>query len=445
MTFAACGGDDAGSGTNDDDAGGSSGTAAGSSGAPSSSSSGGPSSSSGGAPSSSSGGFDVTPGAACTGAARSTAADVASVPARPESLTVPAGFTLEVLTTVSQARHVVALPNGDLLIGSNGTDVTLVPHADGAKAGQPSTFVSIPDAPVNGVAFDAPHCTVYVAAKHGIYKIAYVDGQTTAEAGEPIAEVRTTDSGGHETTSVAVAGDALFVGVGSSCNSCVETDPSRATVQKMGLDGSNMTTYAKRIRNPIAVSTNPATGAVWVGVAGQDNLPLGHPYEFFDLVSGHPAGVDYGWPDCEENHVNYSGNDAIDCSSTVAPLVELPAFSTLIAAALYPVAQTGAYAFPEAYRGGAFVAAHGSWHEVDGMKYTPPRVAFVKLNGDAPVTPVDWNDPTTQWSEFIGGMQLADGQTRVARAAGAAVGYDGSLYVTDDQANLVFRVRPAQN
>lgn len=385
-----------------------------------------------------------TAGARCNGTVKSAAGAAAEVPQLPASLTVPAGFALEALAILAAPRHVVALPNGDLLVGSSGRTVMLVPHADGATAGAPSPFVSIDDAPVHGVAFDAVNCNVYVASQHGIYKIPYVDGQTSAEAGHPIAQVRqTSPSGNHVTTSVAVAGSSLFVGVGSTCNACVESDPTRASVQRMNLDGSEMSTYARRIRNPIALATDPATGTLWAGVAGQDNLPIGHPYEFFDALSTHPAAsTDYGWPDCEENQHKYSGGAAVSCADTVVPLVEMPAFSTLIAAAFYPAGTAGAHAFPTQFQGGAFLAAHGSWHQVDGDYYTPPRIAFVKIAGNAPVTPVDWSDPSTQWSEFLGGMQLPDGHTRVARAAGVAVGADGSLFVSDDASGLLLRVRP---
>jgi len=65
---------------------------------------------------------------------------------------------------------------------------------------------------------------------------------------------------------------------------------------------------------------------------------LGHPYEFFDGVTTHAGVADYGWPECEEDHNPF--NSGADCSSTVAPLVEFPAYSTLIGAAFYRYRQT---------------------------------------------------------------------------------------------------------
>ena len=126
-----------------------------------------------------------------------------------------------------------------------------------------------------------------------------------------------------------------------------------------------------------------------------------------------------------------------DCSAQTVARVVMPAYETPIGATFYPEHPAGAHAFPEAYRGGAFVTLHGSWHQPP----VPPRVVFVAMNGDEPKTPVNWNDPTTQWKEFVGGFQNAAGQ-RLARPTGVAVGPDGSLFVSDDEDGGIYRIRP---
>ena len=98
---------------------------------------------------------------------------------------------------------------------------------------------------------------------------------------------------------------------------------------------------------------------------------------------------------------------------------------------------SGAHAFPQQYRGGAFVALHGSWH----IPPVPPRVVFVPMRGDDPSTPVDWSNPEAQWQPVVTGFQQWDGM-RVGRPTGIAVGPDGSLFIADDAANVVYRVRP---
>jgi glucose/arabinose dehydrogenase len=64
------------------------------------------------------------------------------------------------------------------------------------------------------------------------------------------------------------------------------------------------------------------------------------------------------------------------------------------------------------------------------------------MTGDSPTTPANWSDPTAQWTEFVGGFQLADGTSRIGRPAGLSVGAQGSLFVADDQNGTVYRIRP---
>jgi glucose/arabinose dehydrogenase len=209
----------------------------------------------------------------------------------------------------------------------------------------------------------------------------------------------------------------------------------------MALDGTGMTTQARRWRNAIALATDPSTGTVWAGGAGQDSIAQSHPYEFMDPVSTRSAPADYGWPDCEENHVAYKAG--ADCSNVVVPALEFPAYSTLIGAAFYPSSQSGPYAFPAAWRGGLFVGVHGSWHLApNGVPVDPPHVAFVPFSGNAPARAVSWSDPTAQWNDFFTGFQNAGG-ARIGRVTGVAVGSQGSLFVADDQANAIYRIRPA--
>ncbi len=362
--------------------------------------------------------------------------------AAPAAVTVPAGFTVGVVARVAGAHGLAFLPNGDLLAGTGGSTLALVPQADG-NAGLPHTFVSFPDSPSYGVAF--ANGSVYAATQHALWRLPYRAGDQTAASSTQISAFRqgpvapNSDGDVHRSASVAVAGPFLFIGIGSSCNACTEVDPTRATVQRANLDGSGMTTYATRFRNALALALNPATGTLWAGGAGQDALPAGHPYEFFDSLTLHPPGADYGWPDCEENQHAYTAG--ANCGSTVAPRIELPAYSTLMGAAFYPLAQSGAYAFPAAYRGGVFIAAHGSWHRLNGH-LVPPRVAYVPLAGDTPQTSVNWSNPSAQWTDFLAGFQDAS-DNRVGRPSGVAVGPAGSLFVSDDQSGNIYRIRPS--
>jgi len=367
------------------------------------------------------------------------------------SLTVPSGFEVETIARIPEARELVALPNGDLLVGTLGRDVYLLPAAEG-KPGAPVIFASLDDARAAGVAFAPGIAEIFVGTMHGVWAIPY-HAERGASRVTRIAEVRAgpvapgTDGDIHTTTSVAYANGYVYAAAGSSCNAtmddgrspCAEVDPTRAAVSVMKNDGSGLRQRAKRIRNAIALAVNPEDGSVWVGDAGQDDLPFGHPYEFLDDLSAHSGDADYGWPECEENRHAYVAG--ADCAGTVAPLVELPAYSTVIGAAFYPVQKAGPYAFPAKYRGGLFAAVHGSWHTADGCFAEPPRVVFVPLRGNVPARPVDWSNPTTQWTDFLTGFQQGC-RSRGGRATGVAVGPQGSLFVADDFAGAIYRIRP---
>jgi glucose/arabinose dehydrogenase len=390
-----------------------------------------------------------------------------------DRLYLASGFYGNTIATISQPRQLVALPNGDLLVGSktsqNGSStVYLVPNADGMQgAGAPVPFATLPDTEAQGVAFSNSAAAIFVATTNGVWKIPYhVGDQSASSAPVEILKVRTgpvapnSDGDVHTTTSVAVSGAQLFTSVGSSCNRCTETDPTRAVVLRTDLSGNGQYTVATRIRNAIALAVNPASGTLWVGGAGQDclvptvlttcggqnnaYLTEGHPYEYLDPATLHGSGtVDYGWPDCEEDRHAYT--TGADCSATVVPSIESPAYSTIIGATFYPPNEAGAFAFPASYAGGIFMTFHGSWHEAsDGIPVSVPNLVYVPMSGDAPATAMNWNSPdlTSQWSAFLSGYQDPQGN-RYGQPSGITVGAEGSLFVADDFAGVVYRLRPS--
>ncbi|MDQ2681491.1 MAG: hypothetical protein M3Y21_10820 [Candidatus Eremiobacteraeota bacterium] len=359
-------------------------------------------------------------------------------------LRLPSGFTMSLIAHVGGARELAIASNGDLFVGTNASAVYIVPRADDyGLAGTPTIFAQMADAPAAGLTL--ANCSLYVGTQFGVWRIPYAVGdRSSSSAPIRIAKVRTDASrSDHITTSVAFSGKTLFAGVGSSSNNAwPEIDATHATIQSMGPNGENMQPVATQIRNAIALTINPQTGTLWAGVAGQDELQTGHPYEIFDAVASRGGVANYGWPFCYENKRddNESG-DPHECAQAAVPKVVFPAYETPIGAAFYPASPAGPYAFPSRYRGGVFVTLHGSWHQSNGIFIAPPRVAFVPMNGDSPQTPVNWGHPTTQWQEFVGGYQDQSGN-RSGRPTGIAVGPQGDLFVADDDTGNIYRIRP---
>jgi glucose/arabinose dehydrogenase len=358
--------------------------------------------------------------------------------------TVASGFTIERIGVVDGARELAAAPNGDLFVGTEGSDVYLLPQADAQHPGAPHVFASFDNHPAAGVTLG--NGWLFVGTQFGVYKIPYQTGDQTARGSAvKLASVRPSGiARDHVTTSVALVGDILYASVGSSCNACVpELDATRATIQRINLGSDKITVEAHNIRNAIALAANPQTQSLWAGVAGADDLPIYHPYEIFDAVTSHTAPVNYGWPACYENRKHFQKWPG-SCDDAAIPRVIFPAYETPIGAVFYPLDPRGAHAFPAAYHGGAFVTLHGSWHgPPQGLSgYLPPRVIFVPMNGDTPAHPADWNDPTTQWQQFVYGYQNGGTSDRIGRPTGITVGPDGSLFVADDQTGAIYRIRP---
>ena len=365
-------------------------------------------------------------------------ASAAGPAARPASaageVTVPSGFVAEKIATVARARELAVAPNGDLFVGTSTNAIYVVPDAEGS-AGAPARFATFDDRPVASVLIAGD--TLYAGGQFGVYRLPYRTGDRTARGTpEKIASVRTSGvARDHVTTTLALSKGVLYASVGSSCNACSpELDATRATIQAMTPDGKDMHARAVDIRNAIALAVQPETGDVWAGVAGRDELEHGHPYEIFDDVSAHAGTPDYGWLTCYDDRRPIAGGS---CANVVVPRAVFPGYDTPIGAVFYPLDQHGKYAFPASYRGGAFVALHGSWHTPP----VPPRVAFVAFRGAMPAKTVDWANPDVQWTEFLGGCQNADG-SRTCRPTGVAVGNDGSLFVSDDSAGAIYRIRP---
>lgn len=365
----------------------------------------------------------------------------------PGGLAVPAGLTITLITNVSAAaRELVALPNGDLLVGTEGNTIVIVPGAESATVGTPHTFTTINDGPDAGIAYSPSQGLLFFGTRHGVYSVPYTSGdQTASTTPTQIASLRPSQvREDHITTSVAATSAKVYASIGSSSdNTWPEIDSTRATIQQMSGTGAGMSALAKQIRNAIALTIDPQTGALWAGGAGQDTLATGQPYEFIDAVtlqSGSP--VSYGWPDCYDNQLYDSepGPDA-NCSQIAIPRVIFPAYATVIGATFYPTNPSGTYALPAQYHGGLFVTLHGSWHTPNGCELAP-EVVFVPMTGDSPQTAANWSAPTAQWQDFVTGFQPGcSDSTRIGRATGVAVGSQGSLFVADDLFGNIYRIR----
>jgi glucose/arabinose dehydrogenase len=338
--------------------------------------------------------------------------------------TVPQGFHLNVYATdFKHPRWLTVAPNGDIFLAENGAGEIIVmrdPQHTGA-AQEREVFVSGVKRPF-GIVFREDY--VYVGNTNELVRFRY-DPKTSKRLGEK-EHLLDLPTGGHDTRSVALSADGkhLFVAVGSGSNIDTGENPRRAAVTICDPDGKNARLYATGLRNPVGLALEPVTGELWTSVNERDELGDDLPPDYFTSLKD---GGFYGWP------YSYIG-------SNVDPRVKQE-HPELVARAIIPDVLLGAHVaplqfafytgkqFPESYRGGAFVAEHGSWNRASRSGY---QIAFVAFKDGKPSA-----DPVP----FMTGLVPDPSKSDVnGRPVGVAVAPDGSLLVSDDGANVIYRI-----
>lgn len=233
------------------------------------------------------------------------------------------------------------------LTRQNEGDVLLLRDADRDGEAEDVRVVATGLRLVHGVAIHGR--TLYLIAPTTVWSAAIEADGTLGEPRVIIADLP--DGGQHRARTIRVGPDGkLYMGVGSTCNACDETNPENATMLRSDLDGSNRETFARGLRHTIGFDWHPATGALWGMDMGTDwrgnHIP---PEELNQLV----AGGNYGWPFCFGarridrllNTTPPNGQTrAAYCAATQPAALTLTAHSAPIGLTFYDAA-----AFPEPY------------------------------------------------------------------------------------------------
>ena len=347
--------------------------------------------------------------------------------------TVPAGFTVNVFAEkLSSARNMNVAANGDVFLAEqNAGKITVLRDADGdGKAETVTTFADGFKIPY-GIAFGKGG--VYIGDSAGVWRIPYTAGDTKAREKQTMVtpEGSFGGSGGHSTRNVNLSPDGtkLYVSIGSQGNIAEEPAP-RATIQEFtldaaGLKASNQRTYASGLRNAVGTAFYPGTSDLYTVVNERDTLGDELVPDYLTKVADNGF---YGWPYSylgKNPQAGYADKRPDLIAKAIVPDVLFRSHSAPLGLAFYTGTQ-----FPSAYQGGAFVALHGSWNAGEPRGY---HVAFVPFNSKR---------PAGDYVVFASGFWSGQGNTAEVwgRPAGVAVAKDGSLLISDDGANTIWRV-----
>ncbi len=335
---------------------------------------------------------------------------------------LPEGFAIELFAEgLPNARFLRFTRSGDLLVSSPREHAVFLLEPDGDGDGRSDGQRRVLEGLNSPHGLDFLGEWLYLGETDAIRRVRFDHerGEVQGELETVVAELP--DTGNHRSKTLRFGPDGwMYVSIGSSCNVCIEDDPLRATIVRYRPDGSEMQIHATGLRNSVGFDWRPGTDELFATDNGRDllgdDLP---PCELNRIV----AGGFYGWPFAngpKQLDPDLGAGHEADVARSIAPAHGFVAHTAPLGITFYR-----GDAFPERYRGAAFVAQHGSWNRTTKSGY---RV--VALHWDAA--------DNIEESDFALGWEL-DEQV-IGRPVDLAEGPDGALYVSDDYAGAVYRV-----
>ncbi|HEV3049561.1 MAG TPA: PQQ-dependent sugar dehydrogenase [Longimicrobium sp.] len=382
-------------------------------------------------------------------------------------LTLSPGFcALVVADSLGPVRHLAVAANGDIyaaLAGGRNRPSGALALRDTNGDGRMDVRRPFGSGAATGM--EIHDGWLYFAPDDAIVRWRLTPGELMPQ-GSPQHIVTGLPSGGHAARSMAFDGRGnMFVNVGSRTNACQTADrqagqpgqdpcrelETRAGTWRFAQDQRNQTQaqgerWATGIRNGLALDWNVEVGALFAVSHGRDQL-TGWPGFTEQMNAENPAeemfrldrGTDGGWPYCYFDPVSrrkvlapeYGGNgrETGRCPGKAEPVYAFPAHWAPNDLVFY----TGTH-FPQLYRGGAFVAFHGSWNRAP-LPQQGYNVVFLPFRGGRPFGQYE------VFATGFAGVESPAPNTARHRPTGLAVGPDGSLYVSDDVGGRIWRIR----
>ena len=350
-------------------------------------------------------------------------ANAPSVVPRPAGaqIQVPAGFSVtEYASGFARPRFMVEGPGGEVIVSDTVANGSVIALRNGTK----KVLISGLDRPY-GLALW--HEYLYVGEPESLKRYKYDSKALTAGAGEEIVPMKGF-SKGHVTRTILFDERAgkLYLTVGSS-GDLVTGDPEmRAAIHRYNPDGSGHEVVATGLRNTVGLRFYPGSTQLWATVEERTDAVDVPVSDFFTSIRN---GGFYGWPYAfvgphADPRIPEKDRKPDLVAKTITPDIVLAPHCAVLDLLFYTGTQ-----FPAEYRNGAFLANHGSTQGPQRVGYS---VSFVPFRNGKPTGPV--RDFATGW------MMGADRKEVWGRPVGLLQLRDGSLLVSDDGGNVIWRV-----
>ena len=351
-----------------------------------------------------------------------------------QRMAVPEGFELSLWAeNVRGARVLRFTPTGDLIVSSPVQNSILLLERDNDGDGRSDGQRVLLEDLAHPYGVDLHDGKLYVGETGALGRVDFDPGLPSS-SGEPSGARLTGDferivsdlppGGNHWTRSVRAGPDGwIYVHVGSSCNVCIEDDITRrAALLRFRPDGSGEESFATGLRNSVGFDWQPATGKLYATDNGRDLLGDDFPpCELNELVEG---GF-YGFPIANGDRVpdpDFGEGQEQRIAASIPPAHDFNAHNAPLGINFVNDDDP----LPSSMRGAALVALHGSWNRTrkDGYK-------VVSLHWD--------EDGTVEERDFLTGFLVDEDVS--GRPADVLQGPDGAIYVSDDYAGVIWKVR----
>lgn len=212
----------------------------------------------------------------------------------------------------------------------------------------------------------------------------------------------------------------LYIPVGAPCNVCEEEEEIFATICRLNIETGAIEIIARGVRNSVGFDWHPRTGELWFTENGRDWMADDRPPDELNRLT--EPGQHFGFPYCHGGmYLDPDFGKGKNCDDYIAPAQKLGAHVAAIGMRFYTGSQ-----FPEMYKNQILIAEHGSWNSKEKVGY---QVSLVTLDDDG---------NAINYEPFAKGWVL-DGSVW-GRPADVQILEDGSLLVSDDYANAIYRI-----
>ena len=339
-----------------------------------------------------------------------------------DRIKLPPGFRIDLLARVPNARAMALGKNNVLFVGSmKDGKVHAVELDNNYQAGKVHVVAEGLTLPI-GVAF--MDGSLYVSAVDRILRFDAIESNLASPPKPVVIRGNLPKERHHGGRFIGFGPDGwLYAAVGAPCNVC-DADPDwYSTILRMKPDGSTLQTYARGIRNTVGFDWHPVTKELWFTENGRDLMGNDSPPD--ELNVAPRPGMHFGFPYCHGGTIP----DPIygkqrSCGEFTPPVQKLGPHVAALGMRFYNGKQ-----FPQEYRNQIFIAEHGSWNRASKIGY---RISLVTLDGNKAVS---YQPFATGWLQ---------GKKTLGRPVDLLVLPDGSLLVSDDYADAIYRIRYVQ-